>query len=270
MKNCLTCGHSQEEGKFCGKCGAPLESSVLEQAATINDMNDYQDQPQSQFAKTVQETSQSSDQIELIKKQSKLYINHFLEQLKNPSANLNVEAAWKNNIISMVIYVIITALSVFMLLKRFTSGGFGFFESYGPSIIQVIFYMSLFLTLLIAINVLAIFLTSKLFSENLSFRNIISKIGNYYALPIAITILSILLGLLKSYTYSIFMLYAGFTLAIVIIPIFVMINLLSNTSKIIDNFYSFIFYLVVTGVLSAIIFSFIIDSAIGDYLGFLL
>lgn len=66
------------------------------------------------------------------------------------------------------------------------------------------------------------------------------------------------------------MLYIGFVLAIGIIPIFVMVKLLSNTSKIIDNFYSFIFYLVVTAILTSIIFSFIIDSTIGDYLSFLI
>ncbi|KUF35482.1 MULTISPECIES: zinc ribbon domain-containing protein [Lysinibacillus] len=270
MKNCLTCGHSQEDGKFCGKCGTPLESAALEQAATINNMTDYQNQPQPQAGQAAQETSHSSDQIELLKKQSKLYFNHFLEQLKKPSADFNVEIAWKNNLTSMIIYVLITALSVFLLIKSFTSRTFGLFESYGPSIIQVILYVSLFLILLMAINVLAIFLTSKLFSENLSFTNVISKIGSYYALPIAVTILSILFGLLKSYTYSMIMLYIGFVLAIGIIPIFVMVKLLSNTSKIIDNFYSFIFYLVVTAILTSIIFSFIIDSTIGDYLSFLI
>lgn len=67
MKNCLTCGHSQEDGKFCGKCGTPLESAALEQAATINNMTDYQNQPQPQAGQAAQETSHSSDQIELLK-----------------------------------------------------------------------------------------------------------------------------------------------------------------------------------------------------------
>ncbi|QQP13151.1 zinc ribbon domain-containing protein [Lysinibacillus agricola] len=268
MKNCLTCGHTQDDGKFCGKCGTPFENAALEQAATINSMSD--EQPQSQYAQTDQGTTQSSEQMELIKKQSKLYFNYFLEQIKMPSTNFNVEAAWKNSVTSIILYVLLTALSVFVLIKKFLSGGFGFFESYGPSFIQVFFYMSLFISLLIAINVLAIFLTSKLFSENLSFTNVISKIGNYYTLPVAITVLSILLGLLGSYKYSIMMLYIGFVLVLGCIPIFVMIKLLSNKSKSIDSFYGFIFYLVVTGILSAIIFSFIIDSTIGNFLDFLL
>ncbi len=268
MKKCLACGHAQDEGRFCGKCGTPLENAAFEQAATINNVSD--EQPQSQFTQTVQGNTQNSEQIELIKNQSKLYFNYFLEQLKMPSTNFNVEATWKNSLTNMIIYVVLTALSVFMLIKNFFSGGFGFFESVGPSFIQVIFYMSLFISLLIAISVSAIFLTSKLFSESLSFTNVINKIGNYYTLPIAITILSILLGLLKSFTYSIMMIYFGFALAIAIIPIFVMIKLLSNKSKNIDSFYGFIFYLVVTGILSAIIFSFIIDSSIGEYLDFLL
>ncbi|MGE7911096.1 hypothetical protein [Lysinibacillus xylanilyticus] len=267
MKNCLACGHAQEEGRFCGKCGTPFENAALEQAATMNSIKDEQ---QSQYAKTVQGTTQNNEQIELIKKQSKLYFNYFLEQLKMPSANFNVDATWKNSITSMIIFVVLTALAVFALIKTFFSGGLGFFESFGPSFIQVFFYMSLFITLLIAISVFAIFLTSKLFSESLSLTNVISKIGGYYTLPIVIMVISILLGLLKSFTYSIIMIYIGVTLTIGFIPIFVMIKLLSNKSKTIDSFYGFIFYLIVTSVLSWIIFSFIIDSAIGEYLNFLL
>lgn len=266
MKNCLACGHAQDDGRFCGKCGAPIENAAQERAATTHSVSD--EQPNSQYTQTAQRTTQSNEQIELIKKQSKLYVNYFVEQLKMPSANFNVEATWKNSIISMIIYVVLTALSVFTLIKQIFSRGFGFFESIGPSFIQVFFYMSLFISLLIAISIFAIFLTAKLFSESLSFTNVISKIGNYYTLPIAIMVLSILLGLLKSFSYSTTMIYIGFALAIGIIPIFVMIKLLSNKSKNIDSFYGFVFYLVVTCILSSIVFSFMIDSAIGEVFKF--
>lgn len=75
------------------------------------------------------------------------------------------------------------------------------------------------------------------YSESLSFTNVISKIGDYYTLTIAIMVLDILLGLLKSFSYSTTMIYIGFALTIGIIPMFVMIKLLSNKSKNIDSFY---------------------------------
>ncbi|MEB2279978.1 hypothetical protein LAV73_08170 [Lysinibacillus xylanilyticus] len=34
MKNCLACGHEQDDGRFCGKCGAPMEDAAQERAAT--------------------------------------------------------------------------------------------------------------------------------------------------------------------------------------------------------------------------------------------
>ncbi|GAB0169004.1 zinc ribbon domain-containing protein [Lysinibacillus sp. CTST325] len=268
MKNCLACGHAQDDGRFCGKCGAPIENAAQERAATTHSMSD--EQPHSQYTQTAQSTTQSNEQIELIKKNSKLYFNYFFEQLKMPSANFNVEATWKNSLASMIIYVVLTALSVYVLTKNIFSGGFGIFQSLSPSFIQVFFYMSLFISLLIAISVLGIFLTSKLFSESQSFTNVIRKIGNYYTLPIAFAVLSILFGLFQSFKYSIMMIYGGVALVIGIIPIFVMIKLLSNKSKTIDSFYGFIFYLIVAGILSKIIFSFIIDSAIGQYLNYLL
>lgn len=49
---------------------------------------------------------------------------------------------------------------------------------------------------------------------------------------------------------------------------FVMIKLLSNKSKNIDSFYGFVFYLVVTVILSSIVFSFMINSAIGEMFKF--
>lgn len=269
MKICLTCGSKQEKGNFCEKCGGQMDNVELEQAATVADTLDQEESIK--YESNNSSSLQNSEQLENIKKHSKMYATYFIEQLKTPTVHYQVNTAWKNSLANIVLYIILTAISVYFLIRSMVGGFFGGFDSYAaPSFIKIMFYFSIFIVLLISINMLAVFITSKLFSEEIGFAKVVHKIGNYYTLPIIFSVLGIVLVIIKSFTYSTLIINIGFIMAIFIIPFFVMVKLLSNKSKGIDSFYALLFYLVVTGVLSYIVFSFIIDSAIGNYLNYLL
>ncbi|MEO4054055.1 zinc ribbon domain-containing protein [Solibacillus sp. CAU 1738] len=262
MKKCLKCSHEQEDGRFCGKCGAEIELSVQDEVAATANTNFKQIPQQPQV------TQESSEQIEKIKEQSKMYFNYYMQQLKVPSTHFNAtELSLKNSAISIVLYVILTALSVYVLIKGLFGGGF--YDYYGPSFFKIFLYMSVFFILLITISLVAVFVTTKLFSEDITFKEVISKFGGYYMLPIMLSILGILLALFKSYSFASISIYIGLAIVIGVIPIYIMVKLLSSKSKGIDSFYAFIFYIIVTIVLMVIVASFIIDSTIGEYLEYL-
>ena len=118
------------------------------------------------------------------------------------------------------------------------------------------------------INLLAIFVTSKHFSVIQSFKEIVSNIGGYFAIPVAFTIIGIFLALLKSLTIATFCIYIGGSIAYGLIRLFVMLKLLNKESKGMDSFYAFLFYLVFTFASGFILGMLIADSTIGEYLSY--
>lgn len=266
MKTCSECQHMQEAGNFCGKCGTafisattnPAEEKHVTEAATTVEEN----------ARQPVHNTQTSEQIEAIKVESKKYFNYFLGQIKEPSAvEDDVSSSFKNGLISMITYFILTAIAVYTSMRGFIPGGYGF-SDYGPTLIQVIFYVSLFFVIIFTINVTSVFLTSKFFSTNMSFKETFTQFSHYYVVPLALSLVAILFGLLKSIGTTTFLITASFSIAFAIIPVFVMIKLLTKESKGIDRFYAFLFYLVLNIVTIFIAILLIADSMIGEVLNY--
>lgn len=248
MKTCSTCGHMQDEGNFCGKCGGKLELQVGEQtAATVQ---------------AEQPIQQNNEQLEKIKEQSKMYLGYFVKQLKFPS----IQSDMKNSFTSIGLYILLTVIAVYTLLRNvFDNSYVGYM---GPSFFQILIYATIFFVLVIVINATAVFLTSKLFSENVKFTEVITKFGGYYVIPILLTALGIVLSLVKSYTIAGMSIYLGLVIAFGLIPVFVIIRQLSLKSKGIDSFYAYLFYLGLNVLFGVIIGMFIADSAIGEMIGY--
>ena len=246
MKTCSSCGHVQNDGNFCGKCGGKFEGAAELQTATLAEQQPVQ---------------QSSEQLDKLKEQSKMYVGYFTQQLKTPSGQPDL----KNSLINIGLYILLTVLAVYSLMNQMFSSSY-FFD--GPSFIQVFLYAAIFFIVLNGIGVTAVFLTSKFFSENLSFKEVINKFGGYYALPILLSVVGIVLAVLKSYTIAMISIYFGLIVAFGLIPIFVMIRQLSLKSKGIDSFYAYMFYLVLNVIFGVIIGLFIADSAIGEMISY--
>lgn len=268
MKSCPTCSHTQEDGNFCGKCGTPLsdhteQTSVPETVAT----NQEAVYSESHSTTSQPEPTQPNEQIEKLKTESKQFFSFLLQQLKSPSQHFNqVNSGIKNSLISISLYILLTAIAIFSIVRSLFGGGYGYF---GPSLVQVVFYLTLFSLLVLAVNLTAIFVTSKLFSESLTFGEVTRKVGGYYVLPIAFSLGSILLALIHSYTLSSIILYIGAILAFGTVPTFVMMKLLASKSKSVDGFYAFLFYIAFTAVIGFILGLLIMDSAIGELLGYM-
>ena len=185
MKTCSTCGHVQNDGNFCGKCGGKLKGLQRCKLRLLEEQQPVQ---------------QSSEQLDKLKEQSKMYVGYFKQQLKTPTGQTDL----KNSLISIALYILLTVLAVYSLMNQVFSSSY-FFD--GPSFIQVFFYAAIFFIVLNGIGVTTVFLTSKFFSENLSFKEVINKFGGYYALPILFSVVGIVLAVLKSYTIAMISIY---------------------------------------------------------------
>ncbi len=269
MKTCPKCGHTQSEGNFCGKCGTSLISNTTnneptEAAATQPDPAQYYQQaPQPEAA-----PAQPNEQIEKLKSESKLFLSFLLQQVKSPSAHFqDVNSGLKNSLLSIGLYILLTALAIYSIIRSLFGAAYGIYD--GPSIVTIVFYLALFSLLVLAVNLTSVYVTSKLFSENQTFSEIVRKIGGYFALPIALSAVSILLALISSYTVSGIILYIGIILAFGTVPTYVMIKLLAHQTKSIDGFYAFLFYIAFTAILGFLISLLIMDSAIGELIGYM-
>ncbi|WHT48161.1 hypothetical protein QNH10_19395 [Sporosarcina thermotolerans] len=157
MKTCTVCGNAQSEGNFCGKCGGKLDGQAGGQTAATT--------------QSVQPVIEKSEQLEKVKEQSKMYLSYFAKQLKSPS----VQSDSRNSLISIGLYILLTVLAVYILLKGFLSNPY--ISYIGPSFFQIFFYATIFFLILIGVNTTAVFLTSKFFSENLKFSEVLTKLG---------------------------------------------------------------------------------------------
>lgn len=270
MKICSVCKHTQAEGNFCGKCGAKLEEQAggtvqkevisggvgegekLESAAT-QEIPKSEDEPE------------INEQFEKVKEQSKKYFDYFMQQLKAPSAPvIQEQSSFKYGLLSIGLYILLTVITMYLLIIGFMGG----YSYYGPSFLQIILYAGIFFVLIIGINVLAVFVTSKLFSVNQTFKEVLSNIGGYFAVPIVFSVLGILLVILKSMSLATMSIYIGGALAFGIIPLFVMLKLLHTKTKSIDSFYAFLFYIVFTFAAGLFLGVLIADSIIGELLSY--
>lgn len=267
MKRCSSCEHTQEVGNFCGKCGAPLiDSNAVPSQEAHTEAASTIEPNQVPPARNVQ----PNEQIENIKVESKKYFNYFISQLKEPSAAEDDGAAsFKNGLITVISYIILTAIAIYTSIQVTIPRGFGF-ESLAPSIFQMIISLGVFFALIFVVNITSIFVTSKLFSTNLTFQETFNKISKYYVVPSALSVVAIVLGILKSLGATTFVIITGFSIAFGIIPIFVMVKLLANESKGIDRFYAFIFYLLFNIVIVVIAMILIADSMVGEMLEYIL
>lgn len=275
MKVCEACGHTQETGNFCGKCGTKLiENKSLqvhaadEEAATYADRGQEPVQQTQQQDITPEQPSQKSEQIEKIKQDSKLYWNFFLTQLQKPSGHLSKSKDVQNGVISMILFILITVIALYTIVKKLFGTSY-FFEDMVPSFFQMLLSVSLAILIMVGINLLSLFVTTKLFSENLSFTTLISQLGGFYVIPIILSSLGLFFSLIKSFQIASLVLYLGLFVAIGLIPVFIILRQLQREVKSIDRFYAFLFYLVVTLALFWIVILIFADSTLGEFISIL-
>lgn len=261
MKVCTACQHEQPEGKFCGKCGNPLEdggtTATSETAATAESTAAPQQANANATAQQAQQ--QPNEQIELLKTESKAYVNHFLEKLKTPSSESN----FKNSVISITIFLVLSAISIFAYAKNMT-GGYFQLPFFGIFMSLVIFF-----ALMILVSVLAIFLTTSLAENKPTFKTTLEKYGNFFPVAVGLTILGLVLILVKSNHVGILLISLAITIVLSVIPLYVATKYIQTLTFKLDKFYMFLIFLVVQIILYIVLITVLADNLLGQIQGYI-
>ena len=257
---CVNCGHQQETGNFCGKCGAKLNETSGQTNESIVDIESAatNPQPNQQTAPPV-EPAEPNVYVENVKEKSKLYFQYFMQYLKNPAhVYKRGEAEFPNGLTSIIILGVLLGLSFFTLINN---GGF-----YDPSFFSVFGGILFFSFVSMGLVIVALLLINNFFGPQHSFKSIVSLYGGHLSPILLIAAASLLLMLLKSYTFGSLALVIIFMFLISLLPLYLISVLLTKKSSGLDPFYGYVLYIVTFSILFGIFTVILADSTIGGFI----
>ncbi len=266
---CSNCKHEQESGKFCGKCGTPFETTTtpveepIVAAPTTERVSAEKvvtEQP------TATEPNQSTTApaepnvyVENTKEKSKLYLQYFLQQLNAPSiAKTQGSSNFSNAVISILLLALLISLSF--------SAGIGSANIYGPSFFSVFIGMLFFSIVSMALAIASLWLVNNFFGPQHSFKSIVNLYGGHLSLILLVAALSLLLMMVKSYTFGTLSLLIIILFSVMLLPLYLISVLLTKKSNALDPLYAYMIFIVGFSIIY-MIFTFILaDSTIGTLL----
>ena len=270
---CTKCNHEQDSGKFCGSCGNALIATNFEgPESVIPEMVTQTPYPSPVQTQTYQAPAEPNVHVEKVKETSKQYWTYFLQYLKKPSSIFDQPSSnFVHAFISIILFALILTLSlhknislVASPLEEFSS--FIGQESVMPSFISILFSTLLTVAVLILLGMVSVFLISKFFGNNVSFKDVFTLIGTLLIPFIVIGLVAYILLLIGSLFFGNVLLVVSFLLSIYVMPLFVVSKLLAKTSRSLDSFYAYLAYIVLFLIGFSIIATVLVDSTIGNYL----
>ncbi|MED3915618.1 zinc ribbon domain-containing protein [Priestia megaterium] len=280
--NCSNCGHFNEGGKFCVKCGQKLrEEAAVSQAAAASE---YQPQPQPAYA-----PQEPNQRVRQAKKVSKSFFSYFAEGIKNPTATAQAataQAAGESQFVNALITVILYALSIpimlyvgwKLLLIQFVRSMFKLpiiSEELAPSDMEdfntgadlikatdinsiihfnftdFVFKQGIFIFIGLAVIIGATYVAAKFGKVDVSFKEFFSRFGTFLIIPTALLLIGLVLAFLHVEYFSYFMNFG--LLSIFLVVPFTIASFKQSGTNGLDRIYStLIVYVVITIVLAFI------------------
>lgn len=251
---CNKCGAACQSGdKFCGECGANLESqevtvshSIQQETAIVTSNNS---------SATPLSTINSQEYIGKGKVIVKQYFSFFLTMLKKPvsaAANTN-KIDLTNGLITTALFTLFIPLMVFFALKNMFNDYItvGFFDV----VLKPFFIFVIYIGLIVAV----IFGVLKIAKSSASFLDVTARFGSFLVLPTTLLAVALILSLIGSNSY-IFFLLLGLMCFSFIIPL-IICSYKQEESEGLDAFYSIL--LVYAGI--TIIFIFVGAQAVEQF-----
>src|SRR5699024_3972218 len=197
---CKNCNQETEPGKFCTKCGAPLEeASAQEQSATEEPIvqQSTQTPPPAQPIQQQTQQPQQGQQVDFAQKTKELSSNFggfFLNALKKPSSARDVNGVHLiSGAIMIVVFSLMISLNEFISYKKEAKDigdgdEIGFFDFLAIPFLKYL--------LLYAIIVGLIFAAVNVAQQSLSIQDVVAKYGAYLVPFALLYIIGILLEVL--------------------------------------------------------------------------
>ncbi|MEJ8766874.1 Yip1 family protein [Oceanobacillus sp. HCA-5259] len=235
MLVCLSCNHQQEAGKFCGVCGAamqsqndvdnsnqqsrrgeePSQANTTEGNAQVEQQTTAKSNP---AAATIEGNAQPT--ADAVKEGLNHYWSYFLHLLKNPArAFQSGEKQLTNSLINIGLYALFFSLSIYFL-------GNSLFKSFGGSwmseslpFFRIVPRLFFFALILIAITFGSALAMTKLAKNQDSFKKIIAEYGSIYVPFVALNLVAVLGGLIGSYQLTFFTLVISLVMIFSYVPV---------------------------------------------------
>ncbi len=246
---CIHCGHKQELGNFCGKCGA----------ARSEDNNVTTEPP---FPS--RHVHKPNPTIQSIKDQTKKYWQYFNVHLKAPvQLYEKYEQEFVNGVMSIILFSILIALSFFSLIRNAmnTTVVESFYSTFSGIFIFSCLSVGLVLVTLTLIN--------HFFGPQYTFKSIVSLFGGHLPITILLLLLSVIFILLKSLIIGFVLLFIAFSYTIFLLPLYLISALLTKQSSGGDPFFGFILYVLTVSILFSLFMTLLADTTIGHLLNHL-
>lgn len=240
---CIHCGHKQDLGNFCGKCGAARSQNI----------DETKEPP---FPS--RHVHKPNPTIQSIKDQAKKYWQYFKVHLKAPMQLYEkYEQEFVNGVMSIILFSILIALSFFSLIRNAlsTTGSESFYSTFGGIFIFSCLSVGLVLVTLTLIN--------HFFGPQYAFKSIVSLFGGHLPITILLLLLSVVLTLLKSFVIGFILLFIAFSYTIFLLPLYLISALLTKKSSGSDPFFGFIIYVVTFSILFTLFMTLLADTRIG-------
>ena len=203
---CSNCGASYDEGsKFCGGCGSQIGGGNSNEAT--QQVNPQQ-VSQQMTAATVTTEPANNEYIEKGKRISKNFFSFAIEAFKGPmSASHKVTESDKvNGIIAHLLFALLIPLFSYTTAKNITTNEY--YEipvPFGSVVIQPLLYILIFMAVFIAVNTGV----AKLMRVNLSFMNVMTRLGVFIVIPTLLLLIAVVFAALSANFISLLFFFIG-------------------------------------------------------------
>lgn len=248
MQQCPNCHATQQQGKFCGKCGTPIVSEM----STIVPVQPTPEQP-SVEQPTI--SAQSTNvQVEKLKEFSNGYFSHFIELLKQPTQALTMKTSFLNSILSFILYLFIISYTIYTMINKVYGSTLGGFSDFGVSEsipFKFMFAIMLVLGIFTFVAIVALFVLAKIFAGHASFSQLFGQVMNFYPVLITISVVAFVLQLIGITGFGILVTIVAIFIALLFIPLYVIVHVLQTNPHKVDTYY---IYLMLAGVIAILLY----------------
>jgi len=255
--HCSNCGHSQDSGKFCVKCGNSL---IISNKLTDDVENDL---PVTETTVSVQPNVEIDRNINKAQAASAQYFNYFFSHLKNPTKSFeNNTSSLMNGIVTWLFVTLIIGLIIYTGIKHFVD----FYSGYLSDVIQTSYFMPVFSRtwgITIAITgtiILIIYALIQLFIRPCSLKWVASMYGSVLLPVFIMSLLTWLLVGMRSYTSALIVFSFTISMITIVAPLVVLFQTSNGIQTKMDRTYIGLIYIVIYTVATYILYYIILES----------
>lgn len=284
---CLNCGHHNDGGKFCVKCGKKLEAVAAQQVAAgveaVPTQQPAQQQPIPNYSQQ-QVPQQPNQHVENAKKISKLYIGYFMQGLKNPTATAQGVRGEQfiNGLITMILFAISIPLMIYLgidsildkVLNKFSvlllpllGSDFIDLREDLKNVVKldftdIVIINGLISMLCIGAIALVTFGAVKLAKVNVSIQDVFARFGAFLIAPTAVMLVGVVFALLK---ISLFSYILGFgILGLFLTVAFTILSFKHSDSNGLDSVYGTLLTYIVMAILLVLFGRHLIEAVVSS------